>query len=203
MRVVILTWEYPPRTVGEISRHVENVVTALMGQGIDVSVVTFHDTMQGLERKNGVDIYRVGNPVEPHLSILTWNLTLATEFERIVSDIHYSTHGGIDLIDAHEWLSVVPATVLKKAFGTKFIYTIYSLEEQRSKYSDAPLNISVRNLEHLGLSEASKVIVDSEWMKSETSRLHDTPRGRIVPIPHDSPTWANQLVEVYKEAAAQ
>ena len=189
--------------MGEISRRVESIVSTLASYEIDVSVVTFHDTLRGLEKKGGAEIHRVGNPIEPHLNILTWNLTLATEFERIVSDIYYSTRGGIDLIDAHEWLSVISATKIKKALGTPFTYTLYSLEEQRSKYTASPLNMSIRNFEHLGLTEASKIIVGSEWMKSEVETLHHIPSGRITLILPESPTWVPQLVKVYQEASAR
>lgn len=202
LRVVIITWEYPPRIVGEIARRVEKVASALTDDGIDVSVVTFHDKIQGFERQsNGFEIYRVGNPVDPHLNILTWDLTLATEFERMVSDIYYSTQGKIDVIDAHEWLSIVPAAILKKAFGIPFIYSLYSLEEQRSHHADAPLNTAIRNLEHLGVCEASKILVESEWMKSEVERLHGISGDRIVPISPASPTWAAELRKFYREDA--
>jgi len=180
---------------------VEKVASALADGGMDVSIVTFHDRIQGLERQsNGVEVYRVGNPVEPHLNILNWDLTLATEFERIISDIYYSTRGEIDVIDAHEWFSVVPGTILKKALGIPFIYSLYSLEEQRSHYADAPLNIAIRNLEHLGVCEASKVIVKSDWMKSEVERLHSIPGNRVASISPSSPTWAAELGKLYKEA---
>lgn len=184
-----------------MARHVKRVASSLADSGLEVSVVTFHDKLRGFERRSdGVNIYRVGNPVDPHLNVLTWDMTLAAEFERIVSDIYYSVQGEIDLIDAHEWLSIVPGAMLKKAFGIPFIYSLHSLEEQRSHYADAPLNMAIRSLEHLGMYEASKVLVKSEWMKSEVERLHNIPGDKIVYISPTSPTWAAETGKFYREA---
>lgn len=202
MRVVIITWEYPPRIIGEIARHVEKVASTLEDGGADVSVVTFNDKLQGLERQsNGVEVHRVANPVEPHLNVLTWNLTLATEFERIASDIYYSTQRRIDVIDAHEWLSIVPATIIKKAFGIPFIYSLYSLEEQRSQHADAPLNTTIKNLERLGVCEASKVLVESEQLKSDVEKLLNISDDKVTCISPSSPTWAAELGKLYREAS--
>ena len=40
MRVLILSWEYPPKVVGGIARHVHDLAIALVKKGIGVDVVT-------------------------------------------------------------------------------------------------------------------------------------------------------------------
>lgn len=40
MHVIMLSWEYPPRVVGGIARHVEDLSKALVKQGVDVDVIT-------------------------------------------------------------------------------------------------------------------------------------------------------------------
>jgi len=40
MRVIMLSWEYPPKIVGGISRHVYDLAHALTAQGVEVHVVT-------------------------------------------------------------------------------------------------------------------------------------------------------------------
>jgi len=199
LRVVIITWEYPPRIVGDLARYVERIASNLVDNGLDVYVLTFHERMRGLERREDrVNVYRVGNPVEPHLNVLTWDLTLAAEFERAVSDIYYSVRGEIDLIDAHEWLAIIPAIILKKALNIPFIYSLHSLEEHRSHYADAPLNVAIKNIECLGTHESCKILVKSEWMRSEVKRLHNIPEDKISSIAPSSPTWATEVREFYR-----
>ena len=43
MKVLMLTWEYPPRIVGGISRVVHDLSHRLIKDGHDVTVVTYKD----------------------------------------------------------------------------------------------------------------------------------------------------------------
>ena len=72
MRVVMLTWEYPPRIVGGIARHVEELSWALAARGTDVHVVTcvFGDA-PAEETYNGAHIHRVA-PYEPTNDFVHW-----------------------------------------------------------------------------------------------------------------------------------
>jgi len=40
MRVLMLTWEYPPRIEGGLAQHVYDLSHALSRQGVDVNVIT-------------------------------------------------------------------------------------------------------------------------------------------------------------------
>ncbi len=183
MRVSILTWEYPPRIIGELSTYAKTLAQVLSGHGFEVHVVTFHDTLRGEDREpSGVYVHRVANPVSTHINILTWDLALSCEFERVCADIFYDI-GRIDLVDCHEWLCVVAATTIKRAFGTPFVITLDSLEEQRSNFNNTPLNLAIQSIERTGTHEAVSVLVKSEQMKTEVLKLHslDSRKVRVIP----------------------
>ncbi len=202
MRVIILTWEFPPRIVGAIAFNTNALAVELARRGIDISVVTFHDTWTGFHRgADGVNVWRVTNPIKAHINVLTWNLSLMTEFERVASDIYYST-GDIDLIDAHEWLCVNAAVALKKAFGIPFIYTVYTLEDHRSLNPNNPLSMAIRNLEHLGLHAAERVAVGSQWMKDEVKRLHGISFEKVDIVRSDPTLKAEDILQIYDRVAA-
>ena len=40
VKVLMLSWEYPPRRIGGIAAHVHDLSLALSKQGVDVAVVT-------------------------------------------------------------------------------------------------------------------------------------------------------------------
>ncbi len=65
MRIVMLTWEYPPKIVGGISPHVYGLSRALFTQGHEVHVITAeHPGAPAEELVDGVHVYRVA--VEGH-----------------------------------------------------------------------------------------------------------------------------------------
>lgn len=199
MRVVILTWEFPPRIVGDLAFYVDKLAPKLVDKKVDVYVVTFYEGKAGLEQRiDGVKVYRVANPVKTHIGILTWDLTLMAEFMRAFSDIYYSVGGEVDLIDAHEWLCVPAAVALKRAFETPFLYTIHSLEDHRSSFSNESLNISIKNLESLGSTEADRILVKSEWMRGEVNKLHGVPTEKIDVVSPASSKWVEEVIKTYK-----
>ena len=61
MRTLILSWEYPPRIVGGLGRHVHRLSTALAEAGHEVHVVTRdHPDAPHEETVDGVHIVRAG-----------------------------------------------------------------------------------------------------------------------------------------------
>jgi len=199
MRVSILTWEYPPRIVSELSAYVQILSQTLAKNGNEVHVITFHDTLRGDEKEpSGVIVHRVGNPVSTHVNVLTWDLTLSCEFERVCANVHYDS-GRIDLIDCHEWLSVVAAMTLKRAFRIPFVMTLDSLEEQRSNFGSEPLNLAVRSIERMGTNDALFVLVKSEAMKAQVVNLHglNSEKVKVVRRAGD----LSGLAQLYDEAA--
>ena len=62
MKILMLTWEYPPRVVGGISRVVYDLSRTLLKDGHDVTVVTYKDgDAPEFEDDKGVKVYRVEN----------------------------------------------------------------------------------------------------------------------------------------------
>jgi glycosyltransferase involved in cell wall biosynthesis len=60
MRVIMLSWEYPPKIVGGIARHVYDLAHALVAQGVEVHVVTCeHPGAAAEEVEDGIHLYRV------------------------------------------------------------------------------------------------------------------------------------------------
>jgi glycosyltransferase involved in cell wall biosynthesis len=63
VRVIMLSWEYPPRLVGGIARHVQELSEALAAQGVQVHVITAtHPDAPDEAVENGVHLHRVGAP---------------------------------------------------------------------------------------------------------------------------------------------
>jgi len=181
--------------------YVSRVATQLVRKNIDVYVVTHDDSRTGLDqRQDGLKVFRVTNPVKTHISILTWDLTIAAEFERASSDIVCSTARTVSLIDAQEWLCVIPAVALKKAFDIPFVYSVHSIEDQRSRGATSPFNLAIANVERLGCAEAERVLVKSAEMRDQLKIRYGVSPNRIDVVQPSSDTWIDDIVKVYEKA---
>ncbi|MDI6805560.1 MAG: glycosyltransferase family 4 protein [Candidatus Bathyarchaeia archaeon] len=202
MYIIIFSWEYPPRVVGQLANYVREVAVHLTKNNIKTTVVTYHDFLTGeYEETEGIKVYRVTNPVHTHIGVLTWVLTLNQEVERAAANIYYNLHKQVDLIDVHDWHFIPAAVTLKKALNLPFIFSVESLEEHRSHGADSPFNMAIKSLEWLGMYEAAKLIVKSEWMRDEVFRLYKVPLEKIKVIPPKSPNWFRNILETYKSVA--
>jgi len=123
MRIAILSWEFPPRMVGQLADYVKELAVQLVKNDVETYVVTYHDFLTGeYEEPQGVKSYRVTNPVRTHIGVLTWVLTLNQEVERAVANIYYKVNKQIDLIDAHDWHFIPAAVTLKNAVDVPFVH---------------------------------------------------------------------------------
>jgi len=201
LRILILTWEFPPKIVGELALYVSRFAAQLVKKNIDVYIVTHDDSRTGFDqRQDGLKVLRVANPVRTHISVLTWDLTVAAEFERASSDIIYSTARTVSLIDAHEWLCVIPAIALKKAFDIPFVYSVHTIEDQRSRGATSPFNLAITNIERLGCAEAERVLVKSTEMRDKLEIRYGVSPNKIDVVQPSSDTWIDDIVKVYENA---
>lgn len=201
MRIIILSWEFPPRIVGKLADYVKELAVRLAKKGVDTHVVTYHDFLTGQhEEPEGIKTSRVTNPVRTHIGVLTWVLTLNQEVERAAANIYYKTKKRISLVDAHDWHFIQAAITLKKAFDLPFIYSVDSLEDHRSKGANYPFNMAIKSIEWFGFYEAKKVTVKSEWMRDEIIRIYNVPGNKIEVVTPHSKTWMRDILKIYRSA---
>lgn len=198
MRVIIFTWEYPPRIVGQLAEYTSNLSTQLVKSKIETYLVTYHPYTTGItEEPNGVKTVRVANPVRTHIGVLTWVLTLNQEVERAAANIYYKTGKVVNLVDVYDWHFIPAAVTLKNALGIPFVYSVDSLEDHRSHEANMPFNMAIKSIEWLGFYEAAVVTVKSEWMRDEIVRIYKTPREKIKMVSPSSSTWISDVLKVY------
>jgi glycosyltransferase involved in cell wall biosynthesis len=202
MRVVIFSWEYPPRIVGQLAYHVKELAEQLAKRDVNTHVVTYHDYLTGeYDGPEGVKTYRVTNPVRTHIGVLTWVLTLNQEVERAAANTYYNASKQVDLIDVHEWHFIPAAVTLKKALNVPFVYSVESLEEHRSHGVKSPYSMAIKSIEWLGMRETEKLVVKSEWMMDEALRLYAVSKEKVRVITPGSPNWVDSVLEIYKNVA--
>ena len=202
MRVIIFSWEYPPRIVGQLAEYTSALATQLVKNKVETYVVTYHNFLTGMiQEASGVKTVRVANPVRTHIGVLTWVLTLNEEVERAAANIYYEANKQIDLIDVYDWHFIPAAVTLKNALGIPFVYSVESLEDHRSPTANSPFNMAIKSIEWLGFYEAEKISAKSEWMRNEIVRIYNVPKEKIkVVLPHTN-SWVKEVLELYNATA--
>ena len=202
MRIILFSWEYPPRKIGELADYVNNLATQLVQNKIETHIVTHHESLTGaVEEAKGIHIVRVANPVGTHISVTTWALTLNQEVERAAANIYYQANKQISLIDVHDWHFIPAAVTLKNALRIPFIYSVESLEDHRSPDPSSPSSMAIKSIEWLGFYEAAKLSVKSEWMRDEVVRIHNVPAKRIRVVLPNTSSWIKEVIVLYNNAA--
>jgi glycosyltransferase involved in cell wall biosynthesis len=198
MRVIIFSWEYPPRVIGKLAEYVKSLSNLLANNNVEVYVVTYDDATTGsVKESTGVQTVRVSNPVRTHIGVLTWDLTLNQEVERAAANIYYQAKKQIDLIDVFDWHFIPAAVTLKNGLDIPFVYSVESLEDHRSQGLSTPYTMAIKSIEWLGFYEAQKVSVKSEWMRDEIIRIYKVPQEKILVVSTDPDSWIKEILELY------
>ena len=184
MKILMLTWEYPPRVVGGISRVVYDLSHRLIKDGHEVTVVTYRDgEVPYYEDDKGVKVYRVDNYMIQPNNFIDWILQLNFNMVERASQI-IAEQGKFDVIHAHDWLVANAAKTLKHSFDIPIVATIHATEAGRNSGIREPNQKYINDTEWMLTYEANEVIVNSNYMKSEVQRLFGLPFEKINVVPN-------------------
>ena len=182
MRVMMLSWEYPPRIVGGISPHVYDLSQRLAARGVEVHVVT-KSTPKAPDEEiepSGVHVHRVSLEREPHDFLDEIQLLNESTERRVRALLEGWRPGGAPTIfHAHDWLSLDAARELKYEYKLPIVATLHATEWGRHGgiFSDTSRAISER--EYWLTYEAWRVIVCSQFMRGEAERLFGCPGDKV------------------------
>ena len=184
MKILMLTWEYPPRIVGGIARVVHDLSKRLIKDGHEVTVVTYRDgEVPYYEDDKGVKVYRVDNYMIQPNNFIDWILQLNFNMVERASQI-IAEQGKFDVIHAHDWLVANAAKTLKHSFDIPIVATIHATEAGRNGGIREPNQKYINDTEWMLTYEANEVIVNSNYMKSEVQRLFGLPFEKINVVPN-------------------
>ena len=182
MRVMMLSWEYPPRIVGGISPHVKDLSQKLQEKGIEVHVVTKHTPLAPDEEvePSGVQIHRVHLTEQPNDFLHEIQLLNQATDHRVRQLLEDWRPGGQPTIfHAHDWLSLESARGLKYEYKLPMVATVHATESGRHGGIFNETSRYIHEQEYWLTYEAWRVIVCSEFMKGECQRLYDCPTDKI------------------------
>ena len=160
---------------------------------VDVNIVTYDNIPSHTIEPTGVKTVRVSNPVQTHIGVLTWVLTLNQEVERAAANVYYEAAKQVDIIDAYDWHFIPAAVTLKDGLDIPFVYSVESLEDHRSNFANNSYNMAIKSIEWLGFYEASVVAVKTQWMRDEIVRIYKVPKEKIKIVSSNCSGQTNDL----------
>ena len=184
MKILMLTWEYPPRVVGGIARVVYDLSKTLIKDGHDVTVVTYREgDVPYFEDDKGVKVYRVDNYMINPNNFIDWIMQLNFNLIAKANEL-IAKEGNFDVIHAHDWLVAYAAKTLKNSYNIPIVATIHATESGRNSGIHDETQRYINDTEWMLTYEASEVIVNSNYMKSELQRLFGLPYEKINVVPN-------------------
>lgn len=184
MRILMLTWEYPPRIVGGIARVVHDLSHKLVKDGHEVTVVTYKDgDSPEYEDDKGVKVYRVNNYMISPNNFIDWIMQLNFNMVAKATEI-INKEGKFDCIHAHDWLVAYAAKTLKNSYEMPIVSTIHATEAGRNSGIHDETQRYINDTEWLLTYESTEVIVNSNYMKCELQRLFGLPFEKINVVPN-------------------
>jgi glycogen(starch) synthase len=188
MRVLMLSWEYPPVVVGGLGRHVHAVATRLVAQGHEVVVLCRRETGTDASTHPTTDVeidgVRLISVAEdpPHLAfehdLVGWTLAMGHAMARAGTRLLRTWRP--DVVHAHDWLVAHPAIALAENAEVPLVATIHATEAGRhAGWLSHPLNQQVHSVEWWLANRADSVITCSSAMRTEVSDLFELPADEI------------------------
>src|SRR4051794_17093522 len=186
MRVLILSWEYPPLIEGGLARHVRKLSENLVSQGIEVHVLT-----RGLEEspaeaeQRGVVVHRVREPERPRElgEFVTWVEHMNADM--LAAGVELGDRFDFDVVHGHDWLVAVAGDHLAKRFRCPLAVTIHATEFGRHQgWVDKHPQSHIHGVERWITNRADRVITCSAYMREHVADIYGLEEGAISVIPN-------------------
>ncbi len=179
MKILMLSWEYPPVVIGGLGRHVHHLATELVTAGHEVVVLGRRPTATDPHSHPTTDEIAEGVRViaaaeDPHeftfgADMMAWTLAMG----------HAMVRAGLgladwrpDVVHAHDWLVAHPAVALAQSFDVPLVSTIHATEAGRhSGWVSGSVSRQVHALESWLVRESDSLIACSASMRDEISAL--------------------------------
>lgn len=177
MKVLVLAWEFPPRLVGGIARHVAELYPEIVQLNHEIHLITVEfGNAPKYEIIEGIYLHRV--PVATSNDFFHWIVNLNQSMGHYGGKL-LQEEGNFDLIHAHDWLVGDAAIALKQTFKLPLIATIHATEYGRNNGIRHPGQRYINGKEKDLVHNAWRVIVCSQYMRYEVERALQCPWDKI------------------------
>lgn len=185
MRVVLVSWEYPPLFIGGLATHVHGIATAMARAGHDVVIFTFqHPDALDDAVVDGVRVLRAPTdlPWFPEDQFVSKMISANHQLVQLITRL---TPGWVpDIVHAHDWLSGWAGDTLRTLWRVPLVATIHATERGRhgGMIPSAGQSAAIDAAEWWLTFQSSAVICCSKFMAHQIHDSFEVPLDKLVII---------------------
>jgi glycogen(starch) synthase len=186
VRVLLVSWEYPPVIEGGLGRHVRKLSEHLALDGVDVHVLTRGGGRSAVhEERHGVTVHRVREPDFPRdvKAFMRWVAAMNRDMLGLGAELCESL--GFDTVHSHDWLVADAGRRLARESSVPWVTTVHATEFGRHQgWVKEPPQSQIHALERKMVRGADAVITCSRFMQEHVADVFALPPHRITVIPN-------------------
>ncbi len=186
MRILLVSWEYPPVIEGGLGRHVRKLSEHLVAGGEEVHVLTRGSArLPAHQERHGVVVHRVREPPFPvDLDrFVRWVAAMNADMREL--GVELAEHLELDLVHSHDWLVAGAAERIARAFSLPWVTTVHATEFGRHQgWVHKHPQSYIHRAERAMARHADHVITCSHYMRGHVAGLFGVPAARITAIPN-------------------
>lgn len=193
MRILLISWEFPPYVVGGLGRHVAELLTAYRDLA-DQDDLPEDFVLDVLCTRNGggptkerlganITVYRVDSPpfvssgpraANQYQEVMATNSSLINRARVLYRQHKY------ELIHNHDWLTASASIALKHEWKTPLLTTIHATERGRHQgHLSTEMSRQIDALEGQVCFESWRVIACSGYMRQELGDFFSVPFDKV------------------------
>jgi glycogen synthase len=186
MRVLLISWEYPPVIEGGLGRHVRKLSEHLVRDGVEVHVLTRAGArLPAEEVRHGVIVHRVREPQFPKdvSAFVRWVRAMNADMRELAFEL--ADQHDFDLVHSHDWLVAGAAEAVARRIGRPWLVTVHATEFGRHQgwvqtHPQSYIHAAERDM----VRAADRVITCSRYMRGHVAKVFGVPAKRIEAIPN-------------------
>jgi glycogen synthase len=186
MRILLISWEYPPVVEGGLARHVRKLSEQLVADGVEMHVLTRGGGhLPAQEDRHGVIVHRVREPAYPKdvNAFVRWVDAMNTDMRAMGTEL--CERYDFDLVHSHDWLVAGTAEPLARSTNRPWLVTVHATEFGRhqgwvDKYPQSHIHAVERDM----VRNADHVITCSNYMRGHVGSTFGVSPRSISVIPN-------------------
>ena len=186
MRVLLISWEYPPVIEGGLGRHVRKLSESLVRDGIEVHVLTRGGGRLPAEAdQHGVTVHRVREPQFPRdpTAFVRWVDAMNADMHAVAADLCDRLE--FDLVHSHDWLVAGAGELAARQTDRPWLVTVHATEFGRhcgwvQNHPQSHIHAAERAM----VRRADHVITCSRYMRVHVANVFGVRPLKITAIPN-------------------
>jgi glycogen synthase len=185
MRVLLISWEYPPVIEGGLGRHVRKLSESLVRDAVEVHVLTRGGRLPAEADQHGVIVHRVREPQFPKdpTAFVRWVDAMNADMHAMAAEVCDRIE--FDLVHSHDWLVAGAAELAARAIDRPWLVTVHATEFGRHQgwVQNHPQS-RIHAAERAMVRRADHVITCSRYMRVHVANVFGVRPSKITAIPN-------------------